>query len=204
MTTTQQARTVRGLSTADIMVDIDDVLFPWADEVHRRSGIAGLHDGSAPWKTWHMWEDYGCSKEAWLDVIADATLDGMYTDTPPYADAAEAIRRLWWNGHKVHMVTARGFMEHADEIRRWTPDWLAEFGIPYDTLHFAKDKVAVQHELAIRYDWAIDDGVHNYEALDAAGVEVYLLTRPHNETFPATRRVATVGEFVDMILEETA
>lgn len=185
-----------------IMGDIDDVFFPWADEVHRRCHIAGLHDGEKPWTSWHMWEDYGCSKEAWLDVIADATIAGMYTETKPYPGSVEAWNRLLWEGHHLHLVTARGFMEHADDIRRWTPDWVEEFGIAHETLTFAKDKVAAQGALGVRFDYAVDDGVHNYEALHSDGVKVYLLSRPHNIAHPVKRRVESVDEFVDIILQE--
>lgn len=194
-----------------IMGDIDDVFFPWADEVHRLCGLAGLHDGQAPWKTWHMWEDYGCSKEAWLDVIADATLDGLYENTSPYPGSVEAWNRLHWELHEtvaLHLVTARGFMDHAEDIRRWTPAWVEEYGIAHDTLSFAKDKAQGMVELLGGghrvFDYALDDGVHNYEALDSAGVDVYLLTRPHNQNFPAKRRVESIDEFVDIILKEAA
>lgn len=191
--------------TPHIMGDIDDVFFPWADEIHRRCGVAGLHDGSKPWRTWHMWEDYGCSKEAWLDVVDEATLAGFYTETEPDHAAVAAWRRLRWElpCAQLSLVTARGFMAHAEEIRKATPAWVEEWAIPHDFLAFAQDKVAAQAELG-RFDYAIDDGVHNYEALHNDGVKVYLLDRPHNRTCPAERRVHTVDEFVDIILKEEA
>ena len=191
----------------NIMRHIDDLFFPWPDKAHRRSGLVGLHDGSAPWKTWHMWEDYGCSKEAWLDVVTSATLDGMYSNTPPYEGSVAAWNRLLWElGPRVglHLVTARGFMEHAEDIRLWTPEWVTEYAIAHHTLSFEKDKVAAQAKLGVRFDYAIDDGVHNYEALDADGVKVYLLSRPHNREFPAERRVDSIDEFVDIVLKEVS
>jgi hypothetical protein len=204
--------------TIHIMGDIDDVFFPWADEAHRRSQLAGLHDGSAPWTSWHMWEDYGCSKEAWLDVMDQACIDGMYEDTPPFEGSVAAWNRLRWelDDVQLHLVTARGFMARAEEIREATPKWIEEYGIAHDTLTFAKDKVAAMRDLVPlremdkwwhgsgRFDYAIDDGVHNYEALASAGVPVYLLTRPHNQNFPAQRRVESIEEFVDIVLKENA
>lgn len=187
----------------EIMVDVDDVLMPWADEIHRRCHLAGLHDGTKPWKTWHMWEDYGCSKEAWLDVVDAATIDGLY-HTPPVPGSVEGIRRLYWEGHGIRVVTARGFMAHAEEIRRWTEEYLEEWAIPHHSLTFAHDKVDAQVELGVHFDFAIDDGVHNYEALDSAGVAVYLQDRPHNQTFDAERRVQSVGDFVDIVLREAS
>lgn len=187
---------------SEIMVDIDEPLFPWARTIHEACRAAGLHD-VPEWKTWHMWEDYGCEKEAWLDVVAGLTLDGMYLNTPPVEGAAAALRRIAWEGHRIHLVTARGFMENAEQIRTWTPEWLFEFGVPYNTLTFAQDKAQAMIDLDVRFDFAIDDGVHNYEKLDAAGVPVYLLDQPHNRDFPAARRVQSMNEFADIVIRES-
>lgn len=194
------------MSTANrrhVMIDIDEPLFPWAHTIHEACREAGLHD-LPTWKTWHMWEDYGCEKDAWLEVVARLTADGMYLTAPAVVGAAEAVRRLYWEGHHIHLVTARGFMEHADDIRRWTPEWLAASGVPYETLTFSQNKPAVQEELGVRFDFAIDDGIHNYQALDNAGVQVYLLDQPHNAEFPAERRVFTMSEFADIVTKEVS
>lgn len=191
-----------------LMIDIDEPVFPWARTIHEGCRAAGLHD-LEEWATWHMWEDYGCEKDTWLDVVMRLTMDGMYLNTPPVEGSAEALRALAWEGHHIHLVTARGFMDNAQEIRNWTPDWLAEFAVPYETLTFAQDKAQAMLDLGVTFDLAIDDGVHNYEKLDAAGVPVYLLVQPHNRTFPATRRVKSMGEFADIVrwtaaIEESA
>ena len=132
----------------------------------------------------------------------------MYEHAQPLPGSVLAWNRLYWELHGdagLHLVTARGFGKEpqASKIRACTPVWIEEYGIAHDTLTFAKDKVASQDELGVRFDYAIDDGVHNYEALDAAGVKVYLLTRPHNASHPG-RRVESIDEFVDIILEERA
>lgn len=171
--------TIRSL---ELMIDIDEPLFPWAYSVHEGCRAAGLHD-LPEWSTWHMWEDYGCDQDLWLDVVARLTADGMYLSTPPVPGAAEALRLLRWEGHKIHLVTARGFNAFASEIRDWTKRWLDDFAIPYDTLTFATDKVKAMEELGVVFDSAIDDGIHNYEALNAAGVKVQLLDQPHNRSF---------------------
>ena len=192
-----------------VMGDIDDCLFPWSDEIHARSHAAGLHDNTEPWKTWHPWEDYGCTAGAWWAVVNQALEDGMYEHARPIPGSVLGWNRLYWELHGMaglHLVTARGFgsnMDGAQKIREATPIWVEEYGIAHDTLTFAKDKVAAQAELGVRFDYAIDDGVHNYEALDADGVKVYLLSRPHNAGHPG-RRVETIDEFVDIILKEIA
>ena len=185
----------------NVMVDIDDVLFPWADGIHEKCRVAGLHDIET-YTSWSMWEDYGVEKEAWLEVVDKATIDGFY-QSAPYPHAVEALRSLrWWMGSTVaiHLVTARGMMAHADDIRRWTVEWVEDFAVPHDSLTFTKDKVRAQEKLG-RFDYALDDGAHNFEALLENGIEAYLLDRPHNQDVEAGDwRVYSVGEFVDIIV----
>ena len=181
--------------TLDIMVDIDEPLFPWAMTVHEACREAGLHDLPS-WSSWHMWEDYGCDKDLWLEVVARATHAGMYSTTAPVPNAAEALRMLHFEGHRIHLVTARGYQAFADQIREWTRDWVEEFAIPHKTLTFATDKVAAMIALGVTFDIGIDDGVHNYEALDAVGVDIRLLDQPHNQQLQGARRVYSMDHFV--------
>lgn len=192
-----------GYTTYDVMIDIDDVAMPWAETVHLACGQLGLHDGTKPWSSWHMWEDYGCPQADWEYAVERAVADGLYQHTEPFPYAAEAVRRLHWYGHRIHFVTARGFMANGNKIRQWTPEWLERFAFPYDTLTFAKDKVAAQAELGVEFDFAVDDGVHNVELLHAAGVPTWLHTAPHNQGFPFDRRVASLWEFANIVLSST-
>lgn len=185
--------------TYDIMIDIDDVMMPWAETVHNKCGDLGLHDGSVKWASWHMWEDYGCTKEQWQDAVIAATYDGLYTATDPFPGVVDAINSLIWSGHRVHVVTARGFMENGSNIRTWTLEWLQRYGIGHHSLTFAKDKVEAMNELGVVFDFAIDDGVHNYDRLHGAGVPVWLMTQPHNVLHGAERRVASLWEFSQII-----
>src|SRR5690606_24163811 len=136
------ATTGRGGVTVEIMIDVDDVIMPWFDTVDRLCAETWGYDGSrGVCDNWHMWEFYGRSHDDWADVVITATANGLYTNTPPFPGAVEAINHLRWEGHRVHIVTARGFMANGENIRRWTHDYLAEFAIGHDTLTFAKDKV---------------------------------------------------------------
>jgi hypothetical protein len=184
--------------TFDIMVDYDDVITPWADVVHNQCELLGLTNGKA-YASWHMWEDYGCTKEEWENAVIAATTNGLYTDTEPLPGAVDAINSLLWRGHRVHIVTARGFMANGRQIRLWTAEALAKFGIGHSTLMFSKDKVKVQRKLGVEFDYAIDDGVHNYEALDAAGIRVWMHSQPHNAAYEAERRIGSLWEFAQMI-----
>lgn len=192
------------LPTYDIMVDIDDVVMPWAWVVHEKAQQMGLHDGSRPWTGWHMWDDYGCSKEEWENVVIACTQEGLYTSTSPFPLAVEALTRLYWRGHRLHVVTARGTNWGAAEdkarIHGWTKQWLETYAIPHHTLSFAHNKVAAMQQLGVDFDFAVDDGLHNYKDLAEAGVPVYLHTQPHNVNDVVDRRVATLWEFSDIVL----
>lgn len=179
-----------------LMIDIDDVLFPWADGIHQRCQDYGLHDG-IPYTGWHMWEDYGVDKEDWIEVVTRATHDGFYLE-PPIPGAVESLRGLA-KDHYVHLVTARGFMRLGDQIREWTRQWVERYNVPHVTLTFAKDKVQAQHDLGVQFDVAVDDGPHNYEALDSAGVLVYLHDQPHNRHLDIERRIHSMGEFAHRV-----
>jgi uncharacterized HAD superfamily protein len=50
--------------------------------------------------------------------------------TKPYADAKEAIRKLFRSGHSVHFITARPKSQ-----RECTATWLRAHNIPFNTLH---------------------------------------------------------------------
>jgi hypothetical protein len=145
----------------------------------------------------------GRTLEDWHDVVIAAVATGLYTSVDPIPGSVEGGNRLMWFGHRLHFVTARGFMANGGNIRRWTPEWLDFIGAGRTSLTFAKDKVAAQEALGVTFDYAIDDGGHNYDALDAAGVNVWLCEAPHNKTHPAERRTGSMWDFSTMVVEET-
>lgn len=184
----------------DVGFDIDDVLHPWGATAHELCRLAGLHDGT-PTYGWKMWEAYGCTEEQWGEVIGRAVVEGGLYDVPPIPGSVEALRRLYWEGHRIHLVTARGFLTNGELIKQHTRDWLPEHAIPHNTLTFSKDKAAVARELGL--DYFLDDGVHNFEQVDreAPNTQAYLLSAAHNLDYYTPFRLETVDEFVDLILE---
>ena len=65
-----------------IMLDIDDVLYPWFNTAQRLCEAAGITNGKTATQ-WEMWLDYGCSKEDWLKVVYRGALDGdLYAEKP--------------------------------------------------------------------------------------------------------------------------
>lgn len=193
------------MSALDIMVDMDDVIVPWGHTVDQaciKLWGPPVIEGPAGWEMWQRWP--GKTREDWGDAVITAieTL-GLYTTVDPLPGAVEAINRLRWFGHRVHVVTARGFMARSSQIRAWTPDYLANFGVGHDSLTFAQDKVAAQERLGVRFDWAVDDGVHNFEALRAVGIHAWLHDAPHNMHHETERRVSSLWEFANLVLADT-
>jgi hypothetical protein len=131
------------------------------------------------------------------DLWADFAIEGGYVHTAPYEGAVEALRWLMWEGHRIHLVTARGFMANADKIREWTPLWIEEFAVPHATLTFAQDKVAAQADLGVEFDSAIDDSPKNWGKLVEAGIPAFLMNHEHNRDadVPERARVDTLWEW---------
>ena len=213
----QQSRGARVIERPlDIMFDIDDVIFPTMMSIHELAYEAGLHNNDVQ-PAWRGWEAYQCDEQVYWDLWSTFAASGGYTATPPIQEGAEAMRSLYLAGHRIHLVTARGFMNHADDIRAWTPQWVEEYALPWHTLTFAQDKVAAMHDVLKAapnpknpckrfFDYAIDDSPKNFEALWDAGVDAFLLNHPHNAEWQWHRaydhRVGSVTEFADMILRE--
>lgn len=191
-----------GYDTLDIMVDIDDVVVPWFETVDAACR-AKWGDHHEPCSVWSMWEHYGRRQDEWEDIVISAVQTGLYHTTEPIPGSVEGLNRLRWYGHRVHMVTARGFMSNGDNIRQWTPEYLENFGVGHDTLTFAKDKVAAQQTLGLEFDYAIDDGLHNFNNLREAGVNVYLQDAPHNRSIETPKRVWSLWEFANIVIRES-
>lgn len=193
--------------------DIDDVLFPWYLRAHEAAKEAGITNGVEP-TTWRPYEEYGCTQEDWLEALEVVTLKGsLYLEHGPDEDAARALRSLIFDGHEVHLITARGFIGHSRLIQKHTVRWLERYAIPYKTLSFTRQKGLKAKEL--RLDWFLDDNEDNFrdvsQALDYdSNVRIMgsqsrsiLLSRPWNEgvaTFP-DQRVSSVQQYVDIIKE---
>lgn len=191
--------------TFDIGVDIDDVLHPWFLTAHGLCEAAGITNGVTP-KTWRMATEYGVDVEVWAKVLEQATREGTLYGVPPIPGSVEALRRLMFDGHRIHLVTARGTAlwqspEEQAEIHRQSWAWIHEYAVPHNTVHFDSDKPGVAAKLGL--DFFIDDGVHNFEALEqgAKSTQTYLMTAPHNGDFWTPFRVESMDEFADLVTE---
>lgn len=192
------------MRTLDVMVDLDDVVFPMIDSVHHLAHEAGLHDNSRPLASWRGWEQYGCTETEFFDLWGTFARAGGYVLTPPIPGAVEAMREAHDAGHRLHLVTARGFMAYADQVRTWTPMWVERFAVPHASLSFSKRKPEVQSLLGVRFDYAFDDSPPNAYALTAAGVPTFLVDHPHNAWVDDLPRVPDLATGLRRIVMEAA
>lgn len=143
---------------------------------------------------WEFYEDWGLSLEEFLDACHRGVDAGVvFSHGSPFPGTVAALRRLQDAGHELHVVTDRSFGAPGAS-RQATEAWLARHGVPHTSLTISADKTVADVELFI------EDRVENYRALDAAGVEVYLLDRPWNQHETTARRVASLDEFADRVI----
>lgn len=177
-------------------IDLDGVCYDFAASVreylcqHARSHTP---DACGDATRWEFYEDWGLTLAEFLDVChAGAGAGVIFTHGDPYPNVAEAFQRIRAAGHTIHVVTDRGFGE-AGASEAATRAWLDRHGLRFDSLTFSADKTVV------RLDVMVDDKPANYDALEAAGVDVYLLTRPWNKHHRARRRVLDLLHYAEVI-----
>ncbi len=191
------------MSDKVVIFDIDDVMMPWAESVHLACVEAGLTD-KPTWTQWNMAKDYGVPLEEWLAVVNTLVVPNGIYHAPPYDGVLPALEKLYGQGADIHLVTARGFMDHAEQIREWTQEWVEKYIWPVvpPRLWFAQDKGRVAKEIDATH--GIDDRIKNIREMREAGVDAYMMSQPHNlkDIFRQDRRVNSVSEFVERILAD--
>lgn len=182
--------------------DLDGVFYSF--EAALRSWLIenhGRHPDSLPTPvlTWDWWETHwGLDLNDFLRICGEATDAGhMFLYGEPFAGSVEAIVRVHEAGHLNHIITARNFGTKSPHN---TADWLERWAIPYDSLCFT------HHKGLTRPDVMVDDRPENFWAYEEAGVPVYLLDQPWNQQVNTDKRIYTLSEYADIVLEmgETA
>lgn len=182
---------------ARIGIDLDGVCYDFSASVREylcNTAVTHLPD-ACPFPTrWEFYEDWGLDLNGFLNACHDGVDAGIiFSYGEPYPDTAEAFHRIKSAGHTIHIVTDRSFGTNgASEAA--TRAWLDCHGLPFDSLTFSADKTIV------RIDAMVDDKLANYDALEAAGVDAYLLTRPWNKATDRERtRVLDLLHFAELI-----
>ena len=166
--------------------DLDGVLYDFGASVRRYMDSIGLNygwkdDGPEP-HTWNFYEYWGMDVKDFVQLCHDGADAGfIFTgDARPGASAAvNIVKRM---GHEVVIITDRSFGTSPSVSENHTRLWLAQHFIPYDELHFSADKTVVKTDIFV------EDKLQNYDALEAAGTECWLITRPWNSEHGADNR----------------
>ena len=188
---------------ARVGVDLDGVLYDFNDALRRYIG-GNLETHPEP-TVWSYWTEWKMVKAEFWETVAAGVDAGVIFGTGGIAPGAI----FWMNqmrsaGHTLHIVTARSSgrpatpaLASAAEIN--TRHWIQRFHVPYDTLTFAHDKTSVPTDVFV------EDKLGNYDALEAAGSQAWLIDRPCNQQEGCTRRrVASFEKFAQAVLAQPA
>ena len=115
---------------------------------------------------------------------------GRLRDAKPMPGAAETIRRLSNNGWRIFICTARTKSTEAITI-----DQLSDYGIYYDELVFAKDKLQYADKLTT----FVDDNGDTATNMAEAGVTSILFDHPWNRMFNTQLRVHNWNEIIELL-----
>lgn len=184
--------------------DLDGVLYNFGDSVKRYLESIGQghvwKSGPNPMPYWDFYKDWGWDTKQFVDMC-NAGADAGYIFTGPARyNAAEAVKRVKNLGHEVIIITDRQFGSTPYVSHKNTQNWLAKHEIPYDELYFSADKTCVET------DMFVEDKLENYDALDSAGVEVYLINRKWNfidGDGDNRRRIRHIMQYADAVQERT-
>lgn len=185
--------------------DVDGVSYQFVNELRSYACTKYGFDAStlpdaACWD--FAMDQWGWTVAEFLERYAAGVLDQhIFWTGEPYPGAVEGMRRIEAAGHHIVVVTARAIPGIDTELAESaTRHWFETHGIPFHELHISSDKTGFDT------DAFIEDHEVNYDALDAAGQNPYLITRDWNAHRTDVRRVNTFAEFCDAVdaLAETA
>lgn len=177
--------------------DSDGVLYRFTKAYHSWMNLNhGMSlDLEVEAQTWNWFLDWQSVDE--FKACMDASVDAGYLfwQGELYEpEIPQLIVDLKAQGHTNHLVTYR-FSGKNSCPKAATEHFYASQGIEFDSITYSKDKTVVD------VDIFLEDNLLNYDALEAAGVKVYLVNRPYNLENDTRRRVDSVKEFVNLILE---
>lgn len=187
-------------TSLSIGMDLDGVNYNFAASLRRYLRTIGHpHEMPDP-LIWDFFGDPGWGNLTPAEFVSHAH-DGVNAgivfrsmDWFPYANEAwEIIRGL---GHTIDVATDRTF-GNPGQSQRNTIDALAEKGLEYDTITFTADKTSINP------DMMLEDKAENFLALEAAGVDAWLVTRPWNQHVKTDKRVLDVLHFAEVVREVT-
>lgn len=182
----------------DVGHDLDGCHFRFERSWYNAAAILGhLNPGAQPFiesRTWAFYEAYGMDAERFLKVCNQAADEGLLWCGPVMPGGKDAWLDIAADGHRIHVKTDRSFGADPVVSEVATRIWLRSNGLPYDTLTFTADKTQ-----GPRCDVMIEDKLANYDALDAAGVQVWLLDQAWNQDDGTRRRMFSHDEWLTRV-----
>lgn len=183
--------------------DLDGVLFDFGKSVQDYTRSLGLKyewpDKAKENQTWDFYTQWGLSTEQFIELCNDGVDAGYIFRNNVHRGSHSALERVKLMGHDIIVITDRKFGHPKSNSQKATKEWWAWAGFPeYTELHFSPDKTVVHT------DTFVEDKIKNYDALEAAGVDVYLVNRPWNYIEGCTRkRINNVSEYADAIRDRS-
>jgi 1-acyl-sn-glycerol-3-phosphate acyltransferase len=188
----------------NIAFDIDGVLtdFEWFLETYG-SRYFSRHSGQKAFRvkaSASVAERFGYSEE-WEKKFYTRYLFWYAKHYPIRENAAETIRELRQQGHKVYFITARALAEKNNVLGKWSRaclyKWLRQNRVDYDGIEFVSvnnspaEKCSVCRKLGI--DIFVEDDAANIEQLSKI-CKVICMSADYNETVSGGVRVLDFGE----------
>lgn len=178
-------------------IDLDGVLYDFGGSLERYLWDHDLANKYTigPVNRWEFYLDWGMTEEEFIQHCHDGVDAGyVFYAGAPHEGSKSALEFIRAMGNTLHIITDRTFGSVPENSQHNTRTWLNHCDIPYDTLTFSADKTCVPT------DFFIEDKLENYDALDKAGVEVYLVNRPWNQVpGDKRRRVASIQQFASIV-----
>ena len=177
--------------------DSDGVLYRFTKAYHSWMNLNhGMSlDLEAEAQTWNWFTEWSQTVEEFKQAMDESVDAGhLFWQGELYEpETPQLLAQLKALGHSNHLVTYR-FSGKTRCAKAATEYFYASQGIEFDSITYSKDKTVVD------VDFFLEDNLANYDVLDAAGVKVYLVNRPYNQENDSRRRVDSVKEYVNEVL----
>lgn len=143
-------------------------------------------------KSWDFYEFWGMTR-ADFDRHCDDGVDAGYIFAPGQGltrpNFFESIMKVKNMGHTVVGITHR-YQGSPGKAEENTYKWLKSHLGFFDDIIFSSDKTV------IKTDMFVEDNLHNYDKLVAAGTNAFLINRPWNMPYEDNRnRINDVADF---------
>jgi hypothetical protein len=187
----------RGLILPSLRVgmDLDGVHYNFANSVRHflLTHYADKPFGDGTYPDPHRWDfflDWGMDVKTFIRICHEGADAGIIFKFGRTFDGLSkwVFDQIHKDGHTIHVATDRSFGQNGISETH-TREFLEVEALHHDSLTFTSDKTSVPTDIFI------EDKVENYVALDAAGVEVWLVTRPWNLHLEGARRIDSIVEY---------